>query len=98
MDALTAGSSNPKVRAGVLRLYSTLPEVTVTHTVVEGQQALTLTASAPALPAGYTETLNINAATGVPLTFEGGERGKPDVTVTYTSTRVTVADVEAGRF
>jgi hypothetical protein len=98
MDALIAGSSNPKVRAGVLRLYSTLPEVTVTHTVVDGQQALTLTAAAPALPAGYTETLNINAATGVPLTFEGMQNNKSDVTVTYTSTRVTVADVEAGRF
>lgn len=98
MDALTAGSSNPKVRAGVLRLYSTLPEVTVTHTVVEGQQALTLTAAAPALPAGYTETLNINAATGVPLTFQGRQDNQPDVTVTYKSTRVTVADVEAGRF
>lgn len=98
MDALIAGSSNPKVRAGVLRLYSTLPEVTVTRTTVEGQPALTLTASAPALPAGYTETLNLNADTGVPLTLQGGNPAKPDVNVSYTSTRVTVADVRAGRF
>ncbi|HEY4460490.1 MAG TPA: hypothetical protein VGN81_39695 [Pseudonocardiaceae bacterium] len=98
MDALIAGSSNPKVRAGVLRLYSTLPEVTVTRTTVEGQPALTLTAAAPALPAGYTETLNINADTGVPLTFHGGEPDQRGVDVTYTSTRVTVTDVAAGKF
>ena len=98
MDALIAGSSDPKVRAGVLRLYSTLPEVTVTRTTVDGQPALTLTAAAPALPAGYTETLNINANTGVPLTFHGGEPDQPGVDVTYRSTRVTVADVAAGKF
>jgi hypothetical protein len=98
MDALIAGSSNPKVRAGVLRLYSTLPEVTVTRTTVGGQPALTLTAAAPALPGGYTETLNINADTGVPLTFHGGDPDQPGVDVTYSSTRVTVADVAAGKF
>jgi hypothetical protein len=75
-----------------------LPEVTVTHTSVEGQPALTLTAGAPALPAGYSETLNINADTGVPLTFNGHPQGKPGVDVTYHSTRVTVADIEAGKF
>ncbi|HEX4226535.1 MAG TPA: hypothetical protein VHZ97_29495, partial [Pseudonocardiaceae bacterium] len=93
MDALVAGSSNPRVRAGVLRLYATLPDVTVTHTTVGGQPALTLMAGAAELPPGYTETLDINADTGVPLTFVGTQSGSPAVNVTYTSTRVTVADV-----
>lgn len=98
MDALIAGSSNPQVRAGVLRLYATLPDVTVTDTTIDGQPALTLTAGAAELPPQYTETLNINADTGVPLTFIGAQAGQPTVNVTYKSTRVTVADVEAGRF
>jgi hypothetical protein len=98
MDALVAGSSNPQVRAGVLRLYATLPDVTVTDTTVDGQPALTLSAGTAELPPGYTETLNINADTGVPLTFQGGGEKEPGVNVIYQSSRVTVADVEAGRF
>ena len=48
-DALVVGSGNPQVRAGVLRLVSTLPGVSVTHGTVDGQPALTLTASAAEL-------------------------------------------------
>jgi hypothetical protein len=51
-DALVAGSGNPQVRAGVLRLVSALPGITVTHGTVDGQPALTLTAGAGEL--GYT--------------------------------------------
>ncbi|HEY4021108.1 MAG TPA: hypothetical protein VGM75_20650, partial [Pseudonocardiaceae bacterium] len=98
MDALIAGSSNPQVRAGVLRLYATLPDVTVTHTTVEGQPALTLTAGAAELPDGYQETLNLNADTGVPLSYVGTEPKRPDTDVSYKSTRVAVADVAAGKF
>ena len=50
-DALVAGSGNPKVRAGVLRLVSALPDITVTHGTVDGQPTLTLTAGAAEL--GY---------------------------------------------
>jgi hypothetical protein len=50
-DALVAGSGNPQVRAGVLRLVSALPDVSVTHGTVDGQPALTLTAGAAEL--GY---------------------------------------------
>jgi hypothetical protein len=48
-DALVAGSGNPQVRAGVLRLVSALPGITVTHGTVDGQPALTLTAGAAEL-------------------------------------------------
>ncbi len=48
-DALVAGSGNPQVRAGVLRLVSALPGITVTHGTVDGQPTLTLTAGAAEL-------------------------------------------------
>jgi hypothetical protein len=50
-DALVAGSGNPQVRAGVLRLVSALPGITVTRGTVDGQPTLTLTAGAGEL--GY---------------------------------------------
>jgi hypothetical protein len=50
-DALVAGSGSPQVRAGVLRLVSALPGITVTHGTADGQPTLTLTAGAAEL--GY---------------------------------------------
>jgi hypothetical protein len=97
-DALIAGSGNPQVRAGVLRILSTLPEVTVTSTTTNGQPTLTLRAGAPAMPGNYQETLVIGAKTGVPVTFTGGVPGQaPGVTVTYQVTRVSMADIAAGK-
>jgi hypothetical protein len=98
LDALLAGSGNPQVRAGVLRILSTLREVTVTSTTTGGQPTLTLRASAPAMPGNYQETLVIGAQTGIPVTFTGGAPGQaPSVTVTYQVTRVTLADIAAGK-
>jgi hypothetical protein len=110
-DALVAGSGNPQVRAGVLRLVSALPGITVTHGTVDGQPTLTLTAGAAELgnvgidkanpktdtgPA-YQEAITINADTGIPLGFAGGPVGKVAVTVTYVVTRVNLADIAAGK-
>jgi hypothetical protein len=111
-DALVAGSGNPQVRAGVLRLVSVLPGITVTHGTANGQPTLTLTAGAaelgdagtdPANPkaatgAAYQEAITINADTGIPLGFAGGPAGKTAVTVTYVVTRVNLADIAAGKF
>ena len=111
-DALVAGSGNPQVRAGVLRLVSALPDITVTRGTVDGQPTLTLTAGAaevgyaginktnPKAPAGpaYQEAITINAETGIPLGFAGGPVGKTAVTVTYVVTRVSLADIAAGKF
>jgi hypothetical protein len=111
-DALVAGSGNPRVRAGVLRLVSALPHITVTHGTVDGQPALTLTAGAAELgnagidkanpkaetgPA-YQEAITINAATGIPLEVASGPAGKVAGTVTYVVTRVRLADIAAGKF
>lgn len=99
LDALQAGAGQPEVRAGVLRLLSTLPEVTVRSTDVNGAAMLTLTATAPAMPANYQETLTINGTTGVPVNFAGGVPGhRPDTTSTYRVSRVTVTAIAAGRF
>src|SRR5580692_4458929 len=99
IDAFAAGAGNPQVRAGILRILSTLPEVTVTNTTANGQPALTVTATAPALPANYQEALTINAVTGVPVSFAGGTPGQtPSVTVAYEISRVTMSDMAAGNF
>jgi hypothetical protein len=111
-DALVAGSGNPQVRAGVLRLVSALPGITVTHSTADGQPTLTLTAGAgelgfagtdeadPKAGAGpaYQEAITINADTGIPLGFAGGPAGQTSVTITYVVTRVTLADIAAGKF
>jgi hypothetical protein len=83
----------------VLRLLSTVPEVTVTNTTTGSQPALTLTAGAPAFPANYQEALTINAQTGIPIAFVGGAPGQtPDVTITFQVSRVTLSDIAAGKF
>jgi hypothetical protein len=113
-DALIVGSGNPQVRAGVLRLVSALPGITVTHGTVDGQPTLTLTAGAaelgntvsgidnadPKAATGpaYQEAITINADTGIPLEIAGGPAGKVDVTVTYVVTRVSLADIAGGKF
>ena len=100
LDALIAGSGQPQVRAGVLRILSTLPEVTVTSTTTSGQPTLTLSASAPAAPTtDYQETLVIGASSGIPVRFTGGVPGHaPGVTIVYQVTRVTLSDIAAGHF
>lgn len=99
MDALSAGAGNSEVRIGVLRILSTLSEVTVTSGTAAGQPTLTLTASAPALPANYHEALTINATTGIPVSFVGGVIGQtPAVTVSYQVSRVSVSNIAKGDF
>ena len=112
-DALIVGSGNPQVRAGVLRLVSALPGITVTHGTVNGQPTLTLTAGAaelgyaginttnPKAAAGpaYQEAITINADTGIPEEIVGGPAGgQAAVTVSYVVTRVSQADIAAGKF
>jgi len=110
-ESLAACGGNPKVRAGVLRLVSALPDITVTHGTVDGQPTLTLTAGAAELghpgpgkgnpkadtgPA-YREAITINARTGIPLGFAGGPAGKVAVTITYVVTRVNLGDIAVGK-
>jgi hypothetical protein len=97
-DAIIAGSGDPQVRAGVLRILATLPDVSVTPGTSGGQSTLVLTAGAPELGSGYTEQLTINATTGLPVSFTGGAPGQtPSATVTYQVSRVTSSDIAAGK-
>ena len=93
MDAIVAGSGNSLIRAGVLRLLSTLPGITVTHDTTEGQPSLVITAGLPEVPVQNHEMWIINANTGVPIKFVGGDPGDPYVTIDYGVTRVSLADV-----
>ena len=99
VDALTEGAGNPQVRAGVLRLLSTVPEVTVSHSVTDGQPTLTLTAGRALFAGIVQQVLTINAKTGIPISSVSGIPGqKPSSVVTFRVSRVTVADIAAGDF
>ena len=112
-DALVAGSGNPQVRAGVLRLLSALPDIILTHGTADGQPTLTLTAGAAELGHSttgraakfdpdsgpvYHEAITINADTGIPLGIAVSPAGKVVSTITYTVTRVSLAGIAAGKF
>jgi hypothetical protein len=95
LDALIAGSGRADVRAGVLRLLSTIPAVSVEHTTTGGRPTLQLTAQV--FPEHYEEQLVIDADTGTPIQFIGTTIGqKPSVVVDYEVSRVTLADIAKG--
>jgi len=100
-SALTEGAGNPQVREGVLRLMSTIPEVTVANSTTGGQPTLTLTAS-PALNPGSglpAQVVTISARTGMPISSVWGTPGKKYYSdTTFQVSRVSMASVRAGRF
>ena len=96
--ALTAAPENPNVRAGVLRILATMPNVTVTHTTTAGQTTLTLSDSWPKLSGGDRESTAINARTGLPIATSDSGPGEQPTTFYYHPTRVSLAQVKAGRF
>jgi hypothetical protein len=99
LDALNAGAGNPRIRAGVFRLLSTVPGVTITNSTTDGQPTLTLTQtwSSPSGPA--QEVLVINASTGLPVVSMTRQPGGQTTGVTYYHVyRVTLADIAAGKF
>ena len=101
IEALEAGAGNPQVRAGVLRLLSTVSGVVVTHGTLDGQPTLVVGDVTPSAKGdGRSEAaMTLNARTGVPLEYTDGQVGKtPDSTTTYKVSRVTLADIAAGKF
>jgi hypothetical protein len=101
LDALEAGAGNPQVRAGVLRLISTVSGVVVTHGTLDGQPTLVVGDVTPGFNGqGRSEgAMTLNARTGIPITYTDGTVGKtPESTTTYTVSRVTVAAIAAGKF
>ncbi|MFG2004438.1 hypothetical protein ACGFNU_35325 [Spirillospora sp. NPDC048911] len=97
VDALIAAPENPQVRAGVLRIMATMPNVKVTKTTTAGRPTLTLVDSWPT--AGkIVEKLVINARTGHPVALTSSGSDMPSRTTYYHTSRVTLADVSAGKF
>ncbi|HEX8870903.1 MAG TPA: hypothetical protein VF821_34885 [Lentzea sp.] len=100
--ALFVGAANAEVRAGVLKLLATIKEVTVGETTVDGQRALTITTAADILGGDASAVLTLNADNGLPIrdeVFPAKNSPTPSkyAVVTYKSSRVTLADVAAGR-
>lgn len=101
---LLLSAGDPVVRLGLLRLISTLPELTVTKTTTEGQATLTLTVTAPIIlplhktPPVLTDAMVVNAHTGMPVASHGADQpGLPTIDSTIQISRVTLADVAAGK-
>ncbi|MEV0733176.1 hypothetical protein [Polymorphospora sp. NPDC050346] len=97
VDVLSAAGGDPKVRAGVLRLISTIHDVTVVDSTTGGQPTLTITARV--WGDDSQQVLTINAQNGVPVS---SVLNYPDLGTTFVETfevsRVMVADIRAGRF
>jgi hypothetical protein len=98
VDALSAGAGNVQVRAGVLRLLSTIQAVTVAHSTAGGQPALTLTAGPALFGDEEKEVLTVNAKTGMPITADFPSGKLPHSVQTFKVSRVTVAGIAAGKF
>jgi len=98
IDALLAGAGDPQVRAGVLKLLGTVPQIAIAQGTLNGTPTLSLTASVLSSKQGiYEEQLILNAGTGIPMEMIGGNVGQtPTVTTYYTISRVTVAAIEDG--
>ncbi len=96
---LSWGAGDPQIRVGVLRLLSTLPEVTVVDSKTDGQPTLTITAGPALFGAGSgDQVLTVNARTGIPVSSVESGGGLSTAVQTDQVSRVTVAAIKAGKF
>ena len=93
LDALIAGAGRPNVRAGVLKILSTLPNVTVSDSTTGGKPTLTLTETDQGTSTPYVESLVIGAKDGVPVRLDGAAKDGPSVTITYQVNRVILSNL-----
>ncbi|HET7036496.1 MAG TPA: hypothetical protein VFI42_12510 [Thermomicrobiaceae bacterium] len=82
-QALAVGAGRPDVRAGAIKALSTITGVTQTPTEVAGESALKVDFAA------NSETIWLNATTGVPIQEQDG----PDSATSYEVQRVTAASL-----
>jgi hypothetical protein len=97
-DALNWAGGNPEIRAGVLRLLSTIPQVTVKDSTTGGQPTLTITAGPAVFGGSGEEVLTVSATTGLPVSSVSTTPGVPAGVEAYHVSRVTLADIKAGKF
>ncbi|HSZ41469.1 MAG TPA: hypothetical protein VK817_16050 [Trebonia sp.] len=95
--ALNWAGGDLKVRAGVLRLLSTISAVKVVNSTTDGQPTLTITAGSGAFGGMGDEVLVISAATGLPVSSVSNP-GPSQGADYYQVSRVTLASIEAGKF
>ncbi|MFD6680024.1 hypothetical protein [Micromonospora parva] len=92
-QALSAGDGNTQVRAGVLRLLSTISAVSVKNSTTHGKATLTITAGPEVFGGEGSEVLTIDATTGMLVKDVSTVPGLPPASTTYESSRVTKADL-----
>ncbi|GAB4104475.1 hypothetical protein GCM10028790_34940 [Micromonospora taraxaci] len=92
-QALSAGDGNTRVRAGVLRLLSTISAVSVKNSTTHGKATLTITAGPEVFGGEGSEVLTIDATTGMLVKDVSTVPGLPQASTTYESSRVTKADL-----
>jgi hypothetical protein len=92
-QALSAGDGNTQVRAGVLRLLSTISAVSVKNSTTDGKATLTITAGPEVFNGQASEVLTIDATTGMLVKDVSTVPGLPQASTTYESSRVTKADL-----
>jgi hypothetical protein len=92
-QALSAGDGNTEVRAGVLRLLSTIDAVSVKKSTTDGTATLTITAGSEVFGGEGGEVLTIDAKTGMLVKDVSTVPGLPRATTTYESSRVTAAEL-----
>jgi hypothetical protein len=96
-DALQWAANDPQARAGVMRLLSTIPDLTVVHSMTDGQPTLTITAGAARFQ-GIKQVLTVSATTGLQISSVSSGAGMSTGGETDTDSRVTVADIKANKF
>ncbi|MEU8210361.1 hypothetical protein AB0B85_14310 [Micromonospora sp. NPDC049044] len=92
-QAPSAGDGNTQVRAGVLRLLSTISAVNVENSTTHGKATLTITAGPEVFGGQGSEVLTIDAKTGMLVKHVSTVPDLPPATTTYESSRVTTADL-----
>ncbi|MFB9332971.1 hypothetical protein [Actinoplanes octamycinicus] len=92
-EALSAGEGDTQVRAGVLRLLSTIAAVDVKKSATDGKATLTITAGPEVFGGEGSQVLTVDATTGMLVKSVSTVPGLPQATTTYESSRVTHADL-----
>ncbi|KUL34504.1 hypothetical protein [Actinoplanes awajinensis] len=90
-EALSAGEGNTQVRAGVLRLMSTISAVDVKKSTTDGKATLTITAGPEVFGGEGGQVLTVDATTGMLVKSVSNVPGLPQAATTYESSRVTQA-------
>jgi hypothetical protein len=92
-EALSAGDGNTQVRAGVLRLLSTISAVDVKKSATDGKATLTITAGPEVFGGEGGQVLTVDAETGMLVKSVSTIPGLPQAATAYESSRVTQADL-----